>query len=173
MTCKAGSFGNTAVYDISKRSLANLSIGQGELMLSPLAITNLYMAIAGGGEYRTPSLIEGTVKDGNFTSNPIPAKVRVMSEYTAERLKNDLAGVLTKGGTGESAAPTLTTAAGKTGTAQTGIVRNGKKVTNSWFCGFFPLHKPKYAVTVLSENADRGCGDVFAYIADKVTADIN
>ena len=173
MTCKAGSLGNTAVYDVSKRSLANLSIGQGELMLSPLAITNLYMAIAGGGEYRTPSLIEGTVKDGNFISNPIPAKVRVMSEYTAERLKNDLAGVLTKGGTGESAAPTLTTAAGKTGTAQTGIVRNGKKVTNSWFCGFFPLHKPKYAVTVLSENADRGCGDVFAYIADKVTADIN
>ena len=173
MVCKAGSLGDTSVYDHSKRALANMSIGQGELMLSPLAITNLYMAIAGGGEYRTPSLIEGTVRDGSFTSNPIPARVRVMSEYTAAKLKNDLAAVLTKGGTGESAAPPLTTAAGKTGTAQTGIVKNGKKVTNSWFCGFFPLDKPKYAVTVLSENAEKGCGDVFAYIADQIIADIN
>lgn len=173
MVCRAGSLGDTAVYDLSKRALANLSIGQGELMLSPLAITNLYMAIAGGGEYRMPSLIEGTLKDGSFTSTPVPAKVRVMSEYTANRLKSDLSGVLQKGGTGESAAPTKTSAAGKTGTAQTGIVKNGKKVTNSWFCGFFPLEKPEYAVTVLSENADKGCGDLFAYIADEITVSIN
>ncbi len=170
LVCKAGSLGSTAVYSLSRRSLANLSIGQGELMLSPLAITNLYMAIAGGGRYRTPSLIEGEIKDGVFTSRPLPAEITVMNETTAARLKNDLSGVLTEGGTGAAAAPTLTTAAGKTGTAQTGIIRQGKKVTNSWFCGFFPLDEPKYAVTLLSVNADRPCSSIFAAIADEITA---
>ncbi len=173
MVCKAGSLGNTASYNLSERALANMSIGQGELMLSPLAISNLYMAIAGDGSYRTPSLIEATVKDGKTDIKPPSAKVRVMSETTANKLKTDLAEVLTEGGTGEAAKPTLTTAAGKTGTAQTGIVKNGKKVTNSWFCGFFPLDKPKYVVTVLSENAQKPCGSVFAYIADEITANIN
>ena len=171
LTCKAGSLGNTAVYENSKRSLANLSIGQGELMLSPIAITNLYMAIASDGCYRTPSLIEGEVEAGDLIKRePLPAKVRVMSETTAKKLRQDLAGVLEEGGTGKQAKPTLTTAAGKTGTAQTGIIKSGKKVTNSWFCGFFPLENPKYAVTVLSENADKSCSAIFAAIADEITA---
>ena len=83
--------------------------------------------------------------------------------------KEYLAAVLEEDGTGKKANPTLTTAAGKTGTAQTGVIKNGQKVTNSWFCGFFPLDNPKYAVTVLSENAKGGCGDVFAAIADGIT----
>ncbi len=169
IVCRAGSLGNTALYNSSERSLANLSIGQGELMLSPIAITNLYMAIAGGGVYRTPSLIEGTVENGDFIKEPLSAKVTVMSEETAERLKKDLRGVLEEGGTGEAAGPEYTTAAGKTGTAQTGILRNGNKVTNSWFCGFFPFDKPKYVVTILSENAPKSCGSIFADIADDIT----
>ena len=77
--------------------------------------------------------------------------------------------MLTEGGTGEKAKPLLTTAAGKTGTAQTGVIKNGKSVTNSWFCGFFPLENPKYVVTVLAENQTSGAGEVFAAIADEIT----
>lgn len=170
IVCRAGSLGNTGASSLSKRALANLSIGQGELMLSPLAITNMYMAIAGDGCYRTPSLVEGVIENGKLTgSEALPARVRVMSESTAKRLKADLKTVLEEGGTGESGRPSLTTAAGKTGTAQTGIVRDGKKVVNSWFCGFFPLNDPKYAVTVVSENSTSGCAPVFAAVADAVT----
>ena len=167
---KVGSLGSTEPSLLSRRALCNFSIGQGELMLSPLAITNLYVAIANGGEYRQPSLVEGTVKNGNFTKKEEPpASVRVMSRETAKRLKEDLAAVLTEGGTGEKAKPLLTTAAGKTGTAQTGVIKNGKSVTNSWFCGFFPLENPKYVVTVLAENQTSGAGEVFAAIADEIT----
>lgn len=165
-----GSLGSITERQPTKRELANLSIGQGELLLSPLTITNLYMAVAQGGSYRQSSLIEGEVKDGKLKSqSPLPAKVKLFSKNTASMLKEYLASVLEEDGTGRKGKPDLTSAAGKTGTAQTGVVKDGKKVTNSWFCGFFPLENPKYAVTVLSENAQGGCADVFAAIADKIT----
>ena len=169
LSCRKGSLGNPSSFT-SERVLANMSIGQGEIMLSPLAITNLYMAIAGDGTYRQPSLVKSTVEAGKIKEKySLPASTRVMSSSTAAKLRNDLATVLSEGGTGNYAAPKLTTAAGKTGTAQTGVVKNGKKVTNSWFCGFFPLENPKYAVTVISENATEGAGSVFAAIADGIT----
>ncbi len=170
LSAKAGSLGNTETLKNSNRALANFTIGQGELLLSPLAITNFYMAVANGGEYRAPSLVEGIVENGKLTkTESLSAAIRVLSENTANALKNNLSKVLLEGGTGQAAAPTLTTAAGKTGTAQTGIVKNGKKVTNSWFCGFFPLEEPRYAVTILWENSAGGVSSVFAEIADNIT----
>ncbi|MEE0928454.1 MAG: penicillin-binding protein 2 [Acutalibacteraceae bacterium] len=166
---RAGSLGTVLPENLTARAMANISIGQGELMLSPLAITNMYMAIAGNGSYRPVSLVEEIIQNGKSKELLLPASVRVMSEETARRLRYDLSTVLEEEGTGTAAKPNLTTAAGKTGTAQTGIVKNGKKVTNSWFCGFFPLENPKYAVTVLAENSAAGCGSVFRAIADGVT----
>lgn len=170
IVCTKGNIGNKTLLKSSQRALANLSIGQGELLVSPLAITQLYMAIANKGVYRPVSLVEAVVKGSKTEElNLKRAKISVMSENTANIIKNALAQVLSEGGTGEKAKPTLTTAAGKTGTAQTGIIKNGKKVTNSLFCGFFPLENPKYAVTVLSEDSASGCGGVFAAIADSIT----
>ena len=128
------------------------------------------MAIANGGVYTPPSLIEGRVEDMTLVETKTQLQsVRLFSENTAEKLKKDLSAVLDEDGTGKAAKPKHTTAAGKTGTAQTGVVKGGKKVTNSWFCGFFPLDNPKYAVTILSENAKGGCGGIFADIADEIT----
>ncbi len=170
LVCPKGKLGNMQVLGSSKRALANLSIGQGEMLLTPLAITQVYATIANSGSYRPLSLIESTIKNGKPYEEVLrAAEVRVMSKSTADKLKYDLSQVLDEGGTGQSAKPQLTSAAGKTGTAQTGVVKNGKKVTNSWFCGFFPLDAPKYAVTVLSENATAGCGSVFASVADALT----
>lgn len=170
VVCSKGSVGDTSTLTSSKRALANMSVGQGDMMISPLVINNLYMAIANEGSYYTPSLVEGIVENSVLTEKYTQvAKVNVMKPSTAETLKLALATVLDEDGTGHSAKPQLTTAAGKTGTAQTGRIKNGKKVTNSWFCGFFPLDEPKYAITVLSENSKNGCGSIFAGIADGIT----
>lgn len=167
---KGGNLGNTNISALTKRDLANISIGQGQLLTSPVAITNLYMAIASDGSYRMPSLIEGRVENGELKEETLlPKRVRLFSKATANNLKNDLLSVLDEDGTGKAAKPKTVDAAGKTGTAQTGVIKGGKKVTNSWFCGFFPFDNPKYAVTVLSENAKGGCGDIFAAIADGIT----
>lgn len=165
-----GNLGETNAVRLTKRDMANISIGQGELMTSPIAITNLYMAIANSGTYIPPSLIEGQVQNLQLVGAQTELKsIRLFSKNTADRLKYDLSKVLDEDGTGKAANPKYTTAAGKTGTAQTGVVKGGEKVTNSWFCGFFPLDNPKYAVTILSENAKGGCGGIFAEIADAIT----
>lgn len=161
--------GNKKWLMMSDRALANLAIGQGELMVTPVAILNLYCAIAGDGSYCPPSLIKGEISKGTIIAAEQNERVRLMSEVTAKTLRKQLLGVLSRGGTGEIAKPKLVSAAGKTSTAQTGMVKNGERVVNTWFCGFFPYESPRYAVAVISENSSEGCGNIFAEIADKIT----
>ena len=151
-------------------SLANLSIGQGDLLLSPVAMLNLYSAIGGDGTYRLPSLIEKTIKDGETREYEISKPTRVMEEETAEKLRDYLKAVVEEG-TGISAKPTCTTAAGKTATAQTGRYNeNGIEINNSWFCGFFPYENPKYTVIVMAEESTtRAVCTAFSQIADSIT----
>jgi cell division protein FtsI/penicillin-binding protein 2 len=160
--------GSKTWLEASNRALANLAIGQGELMVSPVTILNLYCAIAGDGSYYPPRLFKGEIKGGK-TESLIEenARVRLMSEATAKTLRKQLLGVLDEGGTGRIAKPKLVTAAGKTSTAQTGMISDGERVVNTWFCGFFPYENPKYAVAVLSENSNEACGGVFAKLPIK------
>ena len=157
----------------SMQSIANLSIGQGELMLTPVSLLTLYEAIANKGVYYRPSLIEGIVKNGVVTekySENIPT--RVMSEETASFLKQSLFEVVLSG-TGTAAKPKNCTAAGKTATAQTGWKIDGNNVDHSWFCGFFPAEEPRYTVVIISENTSGGgtpCAPIFSAIADAVCA---
>ena len=166
-----GNIGNLNEISLSNRALSNLAIGQGELMLSPVAITTLYCAIANKGEYYTPTIYEGEFKNNKLIKNEVKSTaVRLMNEEVANTLKIYLKGVLEQDGTGYLANPNIISAAGKTATAQTGIINNGKSVTNTWFCGFFPFENPKYVVTVLSENSETSCAGVFAEIANKMYA---
>ena len=169
LSTSKGNLGDLETIEKSKRAIANLAIGQGELMLSPVAITNLYCAIANNGVYYPPTIYKGKIINNKFVDNEeksIP--VRLMSESTAMQLKNHLKGVLDEDGTGYLANPKIITAAGKTATAQTGIIKDGSYVTNTWFCGFFPFENPKYVVSVLAENTETSCAGVFAEIANKM-----
>lgn len=151
--------------------LANFSIGQGELLLSPIAMLNLYNAIGNNGEYRLPSLVEGIITNGKFHPEKENAPTRVMSPETAQIMNEYLKSVLTDG-TGETALPKTTTAAGKTATAQTGKFEKGKEICQGWFCGYFPADNPKYTVVVFSEDTSRqniSCAQIFALIADSVS----
>lgn len=150
-------------------ALANLSIGQGDLLLSPMSMLTLYCAIGGKGRYYVPSVVEGTVKNGKFIPYDNGSPTVAMSESTAETLLGCLSTVITEG-TGKSAAPTLTSAAGKTATAQTGrYYDDGTEITNSWFCGVFPLEEPEYAVVIMSEGKQSVTdSQVFARTADGI-----
>lgn len=150
--------------------LANFSIGQGELTASPISMLTLYCAIANGGKYYIPSVIEGVLKDGDFKEYNFGSPTVVMKETTANVLKGALKSVIEEG-TGVLAKPKTVTAAGKTATAQTGKFENGKEIYNTWFCGFFPFENPEYAVIVFCENSQSqsiSCGEIFARIADKI-----
>lgn len=150
--------------------LANLSIGQGELTASPMALLPLYCAIANGGYYTVPSLVEATIQNGKQISQKQNSPTYAFSKSNAEILKKALAMVI-KEGTGINANPKTVTAAGKTATAQTGKYKDGKEIISSWFCGFFPFEKPEYVVIVFCEDnrkQKKSCGEIFAEIADKI-----
>ncbi len=171
--------GITANADITKintlknnqRALANLAIGQGELLLSPVSILSLYEAIANEGVYYPQTIIEGTVTNGAIKHETATTPTRAMSKKTAKILKEHLKSVIDYG-TGTTAKPQLTTAAGKTATAQTGWQKNDRLIQNSWFCGFFPYDNPKYVISVLVEDSlgsDDIGAPVFSKICDGIT----
>ncbi len=156
---------------LNKGNLANFSIGQGQLLLSPVSLLNLYNSIASGGEYCSPTIVEATLKNGIMEEEKRSSPTKVMSNTTADILKNALIQVI-EDGTAEEAKPSLTTAAGKTSTAQTGKYKGSVEINQSWFCGFFPADKPKYTVIVFSEDMslqEFSCAQIFAEIADSIT----
>ena len=150
--------------------LANFSIGQGDFTASPVSMLTLYSAIANGGKYYMPSLVEGTYNNGSFEKYDIGYPTKTMTEKTAETLKLYLKTVISDG-TGSAAQPKTTTAAGKTATAQTGKFENGREILSSWFCGFFPADNPKYIIIVFCENTSlqtESCAEIFAKTADRI-----
>ena len=166
-----GSLPNTEKLD-NTAHLANFSIGQGDFTASPISLLPLYCAIASGGKYYMPSLIEGQTQNGCFTSYDYGSPTKVFSEKTANMLKDALSLVISEG-TGTKANPKTVTAAGKTATAQTGKYKNGKEIKSSWFCGFFPRENPQYVVIVFCEDTTeqtKSSAEIFAEIADKINS---
>ncbi len=135
--------------------LANLSIGQGDLLATPLHVAALTACVANGGTYYSPRLYLGTVDEaGNLTRADLDPPAHLCSVATAAALRDMMCAVITDG-TGQAAAPTVGTAGGKTGTAETGWLSSADSsdtMVHSWFTGFYPADSPRYAVTVLSEN---------------------
>ncbi len=153
----------------SSIALANISIGQGELLASPVTMLGLYEAIACGGVYHTPSLIEGIVENGALKEAvKEPSAIRAMNEKNANMLKGYLTEVVISG-TGKNAFSSLVNVAGKTATAETGWSEEGKARQHSWFCGFFPVEAPEYIVVVLVEDSsgkEKIATEIFKEIAE-------
>ncbi|MCI8360255.1 MAG: penicillin-binding protein 2 [Clostridiales bacterium] len=172
MVSDAGTLPNLDILERQPAALANLSIGQGDLLLSPLAICSLYEAVAGDGSYHAPSLVEGKVTGGVLERGEEAVPTKVMSRETAAILREGLARVV-QSGTGTSGAPETGGAGGKTATAETGWIKDGRKVNQAWFAGFYPAEQPQYVIVVLAEDGAAGgstCGPVFKAVCDGIAA---
>lgn len=122
----------------------NLSIGQGYIQITPLAITMAINSIANGGYLVEPALLK-KVED----QPAIPAAKRNLnlSPKNIEIVKQGMRQAIThRSGTARRLNSLSLEVAGKTGTAQTA----GK--SHAWFAGFFPAQKNKYTVSVFLEN---------------------
>ena len=76
----------------------------------------------------------------------------MLERADAERLQDMLATVVSDG-IGSGAQPTFGTAAGKTGTAQTGRYdEQGGEQLNFWFAGFYPAEEPHVTVVVMQDG---------------------
>ena len=133
----------------SANTIISVSIGQGEVLATPLQIANLCSTIANRGWYITPHVvkeIQDTVLPAKSLERHNPSIDRVHFEAVAEGMR-----MAVTGGTCRIANLPDIEVCGKTGTAQNPHGRD-----HSVFMGFAPYHDPKIAICVFVENAGYG-----------------
>jgi cell division protein FtsI/penicillin-binding protein 2 len=133
-------------------SIGQLAIGQG-VGVTPLQMIRVYSAIANGGVMLQPRIVRDIGNEPENGELSPGLGRRVMSERTAETMKQMLAGVVEQG-TGVAAQLPGYTSAGKTGTAQkvdaTGHYSHKDYVAS--FMGFAPVEKPAVAILVVIDT---------------------
>ena len=135
-------------WDVARR--AAMAYGYG-LSVTPLQLAAAYGAIANNGVYVQPTLLRRA-------STPPPHSQQVIPVATAARLRDWLAGVTSRGGTGFLAAIPGYSVAGKTGTS---IMANGKggfhkHQVNTTFVGFAPANHPQFVMAVVVRGPTQG-----------------
>lgn len=137
--------------------LANFAVGQGELLVTPVAIHRLVDIVSNDGIQRTLNITDSVVDGQGLLVQSLrqTQEKRVLSGHTALRLRQMMTLTVTDG-TGKLAANETVSAAGKTGTAETGWVEDGVLQVHAWFCGFIPATDPQYCITVFIENGQSG-----------------
>ncbi len=133
---------------------ANLSIGQGSLLSSPLQVAQMMAGIGNGRVLPKLKLINqlqdkrGRVEEAAV---PEPREQLGLSAYSVAVTRLGMSDVVNRaGGTGLGAQLSYTTLCGKTGTAQWGPEDKNQRL--AWFAGFLPEQNPRYAFAVLYEG---------------------
>jgi penicillin-binding protein 2 len=159
---------------------ANVSIGQGYDLATPMQMAMAYSTIANGGISYYPRLIDRVLnQDGSPLLDAdgkvaVPQTPRVHADFRTELTPDQIETVRRgfwkvvneDGGTGRAARMESVQVAGKTGTAQ--AMLNGKKDNVAWFCCFAPYDHPRYTVVVMVQGAFGHGGSVAAPIADRI-----
>ena len=139
----------------------NFSIGQGDTVISPLKLAQMYAAIANGGTILKPTIAKAIVKtDGTVIKEFKPEKLGVIpaDKKTLKFLNTSLREVVVSG-TGAGAFNSFPIPiSGKTGTAQVfGRNPNGSaKADTSWFASYGPTNKPRFAVVMMVSQGGFG-----------------
>lgn len=130
-------------------SVISISIGQGEVLLTPLQIANLGATIANRGYYITPHVVK-EVKGGALADSLLEKHTTMVSPqnyaYVVEGMHRAVLG-----GTCHAARSPWYEVCGKTGTAQ-----NPHGQDHSAFMGFAPMDNPQIAICVYVENGKWG-----------------
>src|SRR5436189_5368253 len=152
----------------SQAQTANVSIGQGYTLVSPLQLAMAYVEIANGGVCYYPRLVDRVLNQGGSPvleehgNVAVPQTPQVRSDLRKE-LSPDKIELVRKGlwkvvnedgGTGGRARLKDVQVAGKTGTAQ--ATDRGHKDTVAWFACFAPFENPKYVVAVMVQGGEHG-----------------
>lgn len=139
----------------------NFSIGQGDTVVTPLKLTQMYAAIANGGKIWQPTVGEAIVATNGKVIARINPKVLGMlpaKKSTLKFLQGALREVVISGTAGFVFAGFPIAVSGKTGTAEVfGLNADGTKKNNtSWFAAFGPTEKPRYAVVMMVSQGGFG-----------------
>jgi penicillin-binding protein 2 len=149
----------------------NMSIGQGQVLVTPMQVARMMSAVANGGVLWRPRLVQRVERvDGSLaysSSSKMTGRVD-LSPIVWAFLRQALSGVVNEGGTGGAARIPGVEVAGKTGTAQSvNKSDSAKGQDHAWFASFAPAQDPEVVVVVLVERGGKG-GQVAAPIARQI-----
>lgn len=133
-------------------TVISLSIGQGELLTTPIQMANMTAAIANRGWYHTPHVVKAIENDtipSRFKEKHHTGIDSIHFEPVIEGMEQAILGEI--GGTARLARIPGIEVCGKTGTAQ-----NPHGENHSIFVAFAPKDNPKIAIAVYVENAGYG-----------------
>jgi len=139
----------------------NFSIGQGDTVVTPLKLTQMYAALGNGGTIWQMMLGKAIVKtDGTVIKTMAPKKLGKLttSKSTLKFLQRALREVVISGTGAGAFAGFPISVSGKTGTAEVfGRNPNGSlKDNTSWFAAYAPTEKPRYAVVMMVSQGGFG-----------------
>ena len=146
----------------------NASIGQGDVLVTPLQLARAYAALANGGKLYAPRLGEALIAQNGKVQQTITPPVTghlPVPSATLAYIRQALADVTTSGTAAGSFAGfplSKVFVAGKTGTAE---VVGGQ--ATSVYASFGPLNRPKYVVVVMIPKSGEGA-DVSAPCARQI-----
>lgn len=139
---------------IKKGDVANMSIGQGDILISPLQMAQAMGVLSQSGVFHQTRLVRQVQTIDNRVIAAYPNRVRDEIPVTPDIedvLRKALVAVTSDGqGTAHRAQVKGIKVAGKTGTAQWGPTN--KQRTAAWFAGFLPADNPRYAFAALYEG---------------------
>jgi len=132
-------------------TIRSISIGQGEVKLTPLQMANIVAIIANKGWYYTPHFVRAIGKNGALPQFEKKRWTMINYRHFGPVIEGMRRVVNEAGGTGKMARLTDITVCGKTVTVQ-----NPHGEDHSVFFAFAPINKPKIAIAVFVENAGWG-----------------
>lgn len=146
-----GAFHEIPYVPSAGAALVESGFGQGPILVSPLQMAMMTACIANGGVCAAPRLLsEGSGQPEQSRGGMPMGTTRAMSEETARWIQRAMVAAVERG-TARPASLGPGWIAGKTGTAET-----AGGAPHSWFVGFAPADRPRWAVSVLVEHGGSG-----------------
>lgn len=134
----------------------NVSIGQGDIAITPLELLNYIAAIAANGKSFRPFVVKKIISENGEVIREAEPKINwdhsMTLNYFNEVKKGMIDAVQKPYGTAHLLSGLPVSAAAKTGTAQI----EGNTKINALFVGYAPADNPQIAILILIENAPEG-----------------
>jgi penicillin-binding protein 2 len=145
----------------------SVSIGQGAVSVTPLALATMMATVANGGTLVTPHVVRAVDDNGKWKPVPTPApKAKIdIKPSVLQAVRDGLWMVVNEHGTGGKARIEGKDVSGKTGTAQVISLSGGRAAAgrtkmdlrdHGWFVFFAPRDNPKVAGVIFAEHGEHG-----------------
>jgi len=142
----------------------HVSIGQGDLLVTPIQVAYYLNYFANNGTLYRPHLVKYVLSSEDklvSITDTTPVKSNIIDSYNLKIVREGMRQAVTNGSAIRLNSLPVS-AAGKTGTAQWST----EKKPHAWFIGFAPYDNPEVAITILIEEGEEGSATAVA-VADQ------